>query len=169
MLPTVIIASALMAHVGEVDDVRGDTSLHRAIHNPQSNFERKIFRASDQDLATQNNSGSTPLMSAVIWNNRKAVTLLLARDVQQINTVDKHDRTPLHYAAGLGLSDITRILLENGALLDIKDENLQTPLDIVLRRHGKDHKFTQLLERWSIDQQEPNRAVLCEPNEESVE
>jgi ankyrin repeat protein len=117
-------------------DARGDTSLHRAMHNGRSNIERRIERASEQDLETKNKSGSTPLMSAVIWNHKKAVELLLARGNGQVNTVDIYGRTPLHYAAWLGLDDIGQILLDNGALPDIKDKQLQTALDVVRRsRH----------------------------------
>jgi ankyrin repeat protein len=144
MLPATMIAFALMAYVGE-GDMRGDTALHRAVHNLGSNFERKIYRAFDQNLAIQNNSGSTPLMSAVIWNNKKAVALLLRRDAKQVNTVDKYGRAPLHYAVGLGLIDIARMLLRNGASPDIKDKDLQIPRDIALRRHDKNHALVRLL------------------------
>lgn len=101
-------------------------------------------------------------MSAVIWNNEKGVQLLLERGDKQVSTVDKYGKTPLHYAAGLGLTEIVRMLLEKGASQDAKDEDGQIPLELARVRHDSEHRCVRLLEQWG---NELNIASLFEFNE----
>jgi len=54
--------------------------------------------------------------------NELKKTKLLLNDKNEINKFDEEGRTPLHYSSWNGLHDNVRILLENGAMV-----NIQTP------------------------------------------
>lgn len=146
-------------------DACGDTPLHRTMHNPGTKLARRIKKASTEDLNAQNHSGSTPLMSAVIWNKPHAVALLLKRGNGQINTTDKYGRTPLHYAAGLGLTDIAKMLLENGATEGAKDSDQQTPLDMARLRHDERHRCVRLLNPASNTGKHDGDTHSCEDDD----
>lgn len=166
---SLFIAGTTAIVYGNQVDIRGDTPLHRAMHNKKSHFEQSISRASEQDLSRKNKSGSTPLMSAVIWGNRKAVRRLLEKGTRQVNSVDKYGRTPLHYAAWLGLYDITSMLLRHGALSYIKDNFSLTPIDIALSRRSKEHTFVTLLVMLNGGSQEFEMIDFSESDTDSSE
>ena len=47
-----------------------------------------------------------------------------------INCIDENRRTPLHFAAMEGISNIIPLLVQNGAAAGLKDYQQQTPMDL---------------------------------------
>jgi hypothetical protein len=98
-------------------------------------------------------NGDTETVAAVIRGNSRVVVskddhfgvadLLLAQN-SDAGAKDKVGRTPLHWAALMGSSQVAELLLSNGADANMKDNEQRTPLAVavnkevgeVLRRHG---------------------------------
>jgi ankyrin repeat protein len=64
-----------------------------------------------------------------------AVKVLLARHVN-VNARHDNGRTALHFAA-LSLDNVVKLLAENGAILDVKDKQGHTPLDMAMGLGGR--------------------------------
>jgi ankyrin repeat protein len=64
----------------------------------------------------------------------------------QVNSQDDFGRTPLVYAAMLGLKDVVDVLLEHGAVVDLPDNDGRTPLCWAAMK-GTLETFNMLLER----------------------
>jgi uncharacterized protein len=67
---------------------------------------------------------------------REAVRLCLERGVD-VNAVDDSLETALHYAAQAGLDSIVKLLAGYGAVLDAKDKQGRTPVDVALGVGGR--------------------------------
>ncbi|KAG6383320.1 hypothetical protein SASPL_156933 [Salvia splendens] len=80
---------------------------------------------------------------AVARNELDFVTRLLANGINP-NSKNYNLQTPLHLAAAEGLSQVSVVLLQNGASVFAADRWGRTPLDEA--RVGGDHKLVQLLE-----------------------
>ena len=76
-------------------------------------LKQLIKETEDVDMADPN-FGFTPLVSAVIGDQPKAVRLLLKAGAN-VNQVGMGGNTPLHAAAFLGHADVTKELLKAGA------------------------------------------------------
>ena len=63
------------------------------------------------------------------------VRLLLQRQAD-VNSVDKEGRRPLHLAAGSGVTDAARILVEAGADIWAKDNSGKNALDKAMQTSG---------------------------------
>jgi ankyrin repeat protein len=71
----------------------------------------------------------TPLHFAIVSDKLAAVVLLLKHGANA-GIGDKNNRCPLHFAASLGLTEIVRVLIEEGhADVLALDSEGQTPLD----------------------------------------
>ena len=53
----------------------------------------------------------------------------LLRHKADVNFVNEHGNTPLHYACFWGYTDIAEDLIEAGALVTIQNKYQETPLD----------------------------------------
>jgi uncharacterized protein len=67
---------------------------------------------------------------------RESVRLCLERGVD-VNAVDDSLETALHYAAQAGLDSVVKLLAEYGAVLDAKDKQGRTPVDVALGVGGR--------------------------------
>ena len=56
---------------------------------------------------------------------------LLIKQGASVNAFDKRDRRALHWASYMGHENVVRILLDNGAEVNIRDKDLYTPLHAV--------------------------------------
>jgi hypothetical protein len=65
----------------------------------------------------------------------EAITLCLQQGLD-INAFNASGQTALHVAAARGDDDIVKVLVENGAVLDLQDKQRRTPLDLALGATG---------------------------------
>ncbi|KAF3001865.1 hypothetical protein E8E13_005239 [Curvularia kusanoi] len=79
--------------------------------------------------------GETLLHRAAAMDNVHAAGWAITRNAELIECRDKRGRTPLFHAAASGSLDVCRLLLDNGAKMDVKDEFERTPLCAACR-HG---------------------------------
>lgn len=68
------------------------------------------------------------MMQAVKKGDIDSVSYILYQDKEAANNRDKFGWTPLHWAASHGFIDICKILLDNGAKVDVKNNYGMTPI-----------------------------------------
>ncbi|XP_053398040.1 transient receptor potential cation channel subfamily A member 1 homolog [Mercenaria mercenaria] len=112
--------------------------LHLAMKNNNTNI-LKILKKHKELMKTTHNVEWTTFIGmdcsekksalhyAVLQNNKESVEILLQEHVDVHHYTDIDFRTPLSYAAGKGLVEITKILVEHGAR-NCRDENLFSPI-----------------------------------------
>ena len=77
------------------------------------------------------------LHDLVIYNKPKLIPWLIEHGCST-NVTDKRGRTPLHHAVERGLHEKwVRLLIENGADLELQDQDGEAPKDIAVRRKRK--------------------------------
>ncbi|WP_410542965.1 FxSxx-COOH system tetratricopeptide repeat protein [Wolbachia endosymbiont of Tetranychus urticae] len=123
------------AIVNARDNDGGGTPLYWAVHNGHMNTAQLLLEnGADPTLVT--NKGNTPLHIASNKGNTKAVKILLAHVKnkysdklgQFINTQTTAGETSaLHIASNI---EVTRSLLQYGAVYNIKNKEGKTPLDL---------------------------------------
>jgi ankyrin repeat protein len=122
--------------------VEGATPLWRAAReNDVAAVALLLSAGADPRLPARD--GSTPLMVAAgqAWRDEHslgteresiaAITLLLATGLD-VNETNAAGQTALHGAAGRGAAAVVKLLVDNGARLDIKDKLNRTPLDTAM-------------------------------------
>lgn len=70
------------------------------------------------------------IVEAVQSQNEYELHLLLVKSEVDLNEKDQMGRTVLFHAACRGNSEITKLLLENGADATVSDKNSNTPLHL---------------------------------------
>ena len=130
------MVNILLAAGADVNTIRKDgyTPLHWAVYRHMSEIVKLLLKAGANVNIAKNN-GYTPLHTAVDKVQKEMVELLLAAGAD-VNRIDKIGNTPLHIAAsksGYELVEITKILIQKGADVNLKNGKLETPLSIALR------------------------------------
>jgi ankyrin repeat protein len=122
-----------------VADARGETAVHKATRRGQNEFVAELLKygcvADYADI-----DGVTPIMIAVQFGNAELVELFISKKVN-LKAVTKDGATLLHTAAYSGHEDTLSSLIQVeqvGALLEMKDNNGRTPLQIASFRASKD-------------------------------
>jgi len=104
----------------DIQDNEGITALVHAIINGHNEIVNILLNEgkyqANPNLAA--NFGYTPLEQAIEANNVRAVKLLIGKGVD-VNQIDEAEFTPLMIAAGFGRLDISRLLINNGADVNI--------------------------------------------------
>ena len=101
--------------------------------------------------------GDPPLFRAIEFSDHvrvNAVQFLLEHGTRRahVNAGDESLRTPLHFAAEVGCPEVTRILLEHGADVGLRDKNGQVPLHLVSgRSRVKDENERLILTRLLLE------------------
>lgn len=78
-------------------------------------------------------------------NDARAVSLLLRRNIDNVNVTSKSGFTPLHIAAHYGNLDIGRLLIEKGAAVNCQAKNGICPLHVACKR-GRSRMVSLLTE-----------------------
>lgn len=82
---------------------------------------------------TKNNSGYTPLHTAVATRNKLMIEILI-KNKANLNIQDNLLDTPLHWAANEGHEEIVQMLLDAGAKKDFKNNENNTPAEIATKK-----------------------------------
>ena len=136
----------------------------------------KFLIAQGADINRNNYRNHTLLHFAVI-NNKKEIAELLLSHKLNVNAKDDYGNTPLHFVAELNKKtyldmgyyflvnnqldfdnrsenirlDIVKLLFENGAIVDIRNDDYNTPLHLAARANNQDIAEYLLEKKASID------------------
>lgn len=115
----------------DAQNFTGNTVMHNISYTSDVALAR-ILLEGKANVNIENKSGWTPLHSACFSDkkNINMVKLLLSNEKTEINKRTKDGKTALHYAVEAGRLDVVKLLIENGAKIDIKDKKGYNPLRI---------------------------------------
>ena len=102
-------------------DDSGTPMLNIAVRNGNEDFTTKLLDLGADINAVSNDRGYTAVMDAV-WKGNKDITKLLIERGAELNTINKEGQSNLVLAVGANNADICRMLADNGADPDIKDQ-----------------------------------------------
>ena len=123
------------ADVNIPDDFNGMTPLMYAeIMRDEELCVQLLSRGASQHMGDY--KCVSPLMLAAS-NNLKSITNILISRLADLDGVDEHGWTPLHYGAYAGFPHCLKLLLSNGADRRLKDSHERTALDIA--RYREEH------------------------------
>lgn len=113
----------------------GRTALHYAARSCRIDFIEMLLEHG-ASAGAMNDDMFTPLHYAVVWGGIKAVAALMkARDIKStINSKDCFYNTPLHFAVWASELEIVKVLMGNGASIEVQNKNLDTPLHLAAYR-----------------------------------
>ena len=102
------------------------------------------------DVNAQTNIGNTPLNYAFQFqyghpDDSRVARLLIERGADP-NTQGYMGLTPLHRTLGSGRIEVTRVLIEHGASVEVKNDEGESPLDVVTSEEQSDEIMKLLLE-----------------------
>lgn len=110
---------------GQIDinskDEDGTPLLNVAIRCENESLVKKLINLGVNINIPSEDRGYTPVMDAV-WKGNKKITKLLIQKGADLNTINKEGQTNLILAVGADKIDICKLLVENGANPDIKDQ-----------------------------------------------
>ncbi|XP_044764330.1 serine/threonine-protein phosphatase 6 regulatory ankyrin repeat subunit A-like [Coccinella septempunctata] len=131
-----LVMDLLLKHGANPLKCRGrETIIQKILQNKDSDLII-TFLTYVEDINTLHGGSRTALHIAVSRKLKDVIVYILGRRGLQINMTSKSKSTALHEAAKTGRVDIIKILLENGADIDAKDEAEQTPLHWAVRYHN---------------------------------
>ena len=130
-----------------------DQSQSTPLHLASSSWDVKITRLlikHGADVHAQNQDQSTPLhiASSLSFSMNMGTTVrVLIKHGANVNAYDRNHQTPLHRISYCWdpNSDCLRLLLENGADVDVEDNKGLTPFQIASSQENRHHKITQIL------------------------
>ena len=125
-------------------DHAGNTTLHQACYQNQSEVAEALIREGRVDLNAPNDEGDTPLLMACQNQNVYLVEILLKAGAAP-NQKMLDGFSPLHYAALGGNYAIARALLMGGADSNLRNLDGETPL-ILAAREGYNDMTALLIE-----------------------
>ncbi|XP_072919780.1 neurogenic locus notch homolog protein 2-like isoform X2 [Hemitrygon akajei] len=128
-------------------DNMGRSPLHAAVAADAQGVFQILIRNRATDLDCRMNDGTTPLILAA----RLAVEGMVVELINchaDVNAVDDHGKSALHWAAAVNNVDATRALLKNGANKDMQDNKEETPL-FLAAREGSFEATKILLDHFS--------------------
>ncbi|XP_052715611.1 E3 ubiquitin-protein ligase MIB2-like isoform X1 [Crassostrea angulata] len=80
----------------------------------------------------QKKDGYTALHIAAINDRQDSANILILKGEAQINLQNRQGLSPLHIAANEGYDKMAKLLIENGADMDLRDNDGDTPLHLAL-------------------------------------
>ncbi len=125
-------------------DVEHRTPLHSAVEHAEPAM-MELLLANDANVDARDVEHRTPLHVALFGKHAQAVTASLINAKADLNTIDRHERTPLCVAVKHDLSAMVRLLLESGADVEGSVDLMPTPL-LTAAEHGREWAVKLLLE-----------------------
>ncbi len=150
-------------------DQYGETILLRAIAAQRFEAAARLIQAGANVNVGTLKGNTTPLMVAVLKEDKKMVELLLkhgAKPDEVASTDDTQGITALHLAASKGNFHIVKLLLEHGATPDKEDSNGFNAFDIA-KKQGHDSLAEFLKTKARIHKQKSRRQENDEEEEET--
>lgn len=136
------LVAALSQTEGNHADAYGNTSLHHACWNGQSEVVKVLLEKAADRVNDLNDDGESPLLLAARKSNLTIAEMLITAgakpDITNLNGI-----SPLHVAAGNGDLFMGKALLNAGAGINQKTSDGQTPLILAARSSRND--FTAML------------------------
>ncbi|XP_069671550.1 receptor-interacting serine/threonine-protein kinase 4-like [Periplaneta americana] len=109
----------------------GDTPLHWAAREGHVGVARLLIDAGAQLMVKAGSNGHTPLHVVGFSENVEAMARLLVERGADLEAVEKHKQTPLHWAAGRWKSlPAVQALVALGANMAARDDQNRTPLEL---------------------------------------
>lgn len=102
-------------------DELGTPMLNIAVRNDNEEFTKRLLELNANVNAVSKDRGYTAVMDAV-WRGNLELTKLLISKGADLNTINKEGQNNLVLAVGADKDKIVKILVENGANPDIKDQ-----------------------------------------------
>ena len=146
-------------------DESGLTALHYAAQKEDTSQLKDLLKRGGSPNIREGNTNWTPLFSAVVVGNLKAIQILLdagsevnARNIYgatplhhaqheeaailighgaDVNAASKKGWTPLHSAAFFGRVKTVELLLKNKAAYSVKNSDGKSPLDLAKSKNRK--------------------------------
>ncbi|KAK2710926.1 E3 ubiquitin-protein ligase MIB2-like isoform X2 [Artemia franciscana] len=119
-----------------IKNSRGFNSLHHASLKGNHFAADKIILKSRQLVDMLKDDGFGPLHLATLNNHRPVAELLLVQGLADPNITNTKGHTPLHLAVSQLHPSIVQLLVSHGANLNVQDEEGNTPLHYVLKKHA---------------------------------
>ena len=135
-------------------DAHGNTPLHQAAFNGESEIVRSLLSAYPDMIDTANDGGETPLIIACMKGNLTVAKLLIDAGAD-VNKALPNGNTPLHFAAWAGNKFIGLDLIATDAQVNRQNENGETPL-ILAAREGNNEFVALLVEHQANVNQADN-------------
>lgn len=117
----------------EARNMYGSTALHEAAMKGYEDTARLLL-AHGANVLDRNIGKSTPLYLAVAHGQIAVARLLLQQGRHQLDITGRGDWTVLHKATDTGNEEMVTLLLQNGAMINVKDKNWMTPLHLAARK-----------------------------------
>ena len=135
---------ALLEDEQKKTDDMGNTTLHQACHQNQSEVVEALLKAGRVDVNAVNDDGDTPLLM-VCRNQNVYLAEILLKAGADPNCKQLDGSSPLHYAAEEGHYPIAKALLAGGADVNLRDQGGKTPL-LLAAREGQNDMVAFLIE-----------------------
>ncbi|XP_060587373.1 transient receptor potential cation channel subfamily A member 1 homolog, partial [Ruditapes philippinarum] len=137
----------ILISVGKVDVFRksehGITALHLAAANGSIRVVEELLKSGPGLKHLKDESKRTALFFAM--KHVKVVEILINSGAK-VNIKDKHNRTPISYAAEKGLLECTNKLIENEADINFEDKEKMRPIHYAAEK-GHSEVFRVLLDK----------------------
>ena len=122
----------------------GHTPLHVSAGNNDPSVSR-ILLENGADPNIKDKWGRAPIHMAIEMNRKNSAKFLIKYPETDVNAQDNDNKTALHQCSSYGYLEICTLLIEHGAILDLKNKNGQTPLEIAAEQ--KHYEIINLLEK----------------------
>lgn len=147
--PLVLYLLAQGASVQVADD-KEKTPLHYAAQAmPVSILADIIIRGGS--LRAQDDHNRTPLFYALLGQNIPAVQFFLSSAPDVLYHSDMYGLFPLHIAVLTQNVELVRLLISQGARVDVQSRQLETPLHLAARGNNKEVVAALLSQKPSVD------------------
>ncbi|XP_014211758.1 uncharacterized protein LOC106641757 [Copidosoma floridanum] len=129
----------LLHHVVNLMDSSGNTAMHYAVSHANFDVVSILLDSKVCDVNKSNNAGYTPVMLAALAQVRNSTNASVIKRLFQMADVNVrarlHGQTALMLAVSHGRIDMTRLLLDAGAAINLQDEDGSTAL-MCAAEHG---------------------------------